>query len=397
MEQALRDSLPEWYERALLDTGITPVGEPELNVPSLPGAGEELSFSIEVAVRPPAKLGEYKGLEVGRGEAQVPDEAVDAELNRLREGFASLNPVDRPAATGDLVVIDYSGTVGGEAFEGSEATDLMVELGAESLLSEFDRALAGAAARDQLTVEVQFPPDHRPEGLAGKQASFAVTVKEVREKNLPELNDEFAAEASEFETLAELRDELRRRIAAALESRIEVEFRGAAVDAAADAARIELPKELVHARAHEMWERLARTLAARGASAEAYLRMQGKTPEQVVTDLESDAERALRREATLAAVADAEQIGVSDEELLEALQQGEEDDEAPERLLERLRANGRDGLLREELRLRKAAELIASSARPIPQGQAAAREQLWTPEKERAEGGEARLWTPGED
>ena len=396
MEQALRDSLPEWYERALLDTGITPVGEPELNVPSLPGAGEELSFSIEVAVRPPAKLGEYKGLEVGRGEAQVPDEAVDAELNRLREGFASLNPVDRPAATGDLVVIDYSGTVGGEGFEGSEATDLMVELGAESLLPEFDRALGGAAAGDQLTVEVQFPPDHRPEGLAGKQASFAVTVKEVREKNLPELNDEFAAEASEFETLAELRDELRRRIAAALESRIEVEFREAAVDAAADAAQIELPKELVHARAHEMWERLARTLAARGASAEAYLRMQGKTREQVVTDLESDAERALRREATLAAVADAEQIGVSDEELLEALRQGE-DDEAPERLLERLRANGRDGLLREELRLRKAAELIAASARPIPQGQATAREQLWTPEKERAEGGEPRLWTPGED
>src|SRR5919197_4113727 len=396
LEQALRDSLPEWYERALLDTGITPVGEPELNVPSLPGAGEELSFSIEVAVRPAAKLGEYQGLEVGRGEVEVPEEAVQAELDRLREGFASLNPVDRPAATGDLVVIDYSGTVGGEPFEGSEATDLMVELGAESLLPEFDRALVGATAGDQVTVDVQFPPDHRPESLAGKQASFAVTVKEVREKKLPELNDEFAAEASEFETLAELRDELRGRIAAALESRIEAEFREAAVDAAAGAAQIDLPRELIHARAHEMWERLARTLSARGASAEAYLRMQGKTREQVVTELESDAERALRREATLAAVADAEGIDVSDEELLEALQQGQED-EAPERLLERLRANGRDALLREELRLRKAAELIAGSARPIPQEQAAAREKLWTPEKERAEGSESGLWTPGED
>jgi trigger factor len=396
LEQALRDSLPEWYERALLDTGITPVGEPELNVPSLPGAGEELSFSIEVAVRPAAKLGEYQGLEVGRGEVEVPEEAVQAELDRLREGFASLNPVDRPAATGDLVVIDYSGTVGGEPFEGSQATDLMVELGAESLLPEFDRALVGATAGDQVTVDVQFPPDHRPESLAGKQASFAVTVKEVREKKLPELNDEFAAEASEFETLAELRDELRGRIAAALESRIEAEFREAAVDAAAGAAQIDLPRELIHARAHEMWERLARTLSARGASAEAYLQMQGKTREQVVTELESDAERALRREATLAAVADSEGIDVSDEELLEALQQGEED-EAPERLLERLRANGRDALLREELRLRKAAELIAGSARPIPQEQAAAREKLWTPEKERAEGSESGLWTPGED
>jgi len=396
LEQALRDSLPEWYERALLDTGITPVGEPELNVPALPGTGEELSFTFEVSVRPTAKLGDYKELEVGRAEAEVPEEAVQAELDRLREGFASLNPVGRPAAAGDLVVIDYSGTVDGEAFEGSEATDLMVELGAEGLLPEFDRALGGAAAGDEVTVEVQFPDDHRPESLAGKQASFTVTVKEVREKKLPELNDEFAAEASEFETLAELRDELRRRIAAALESRIEAEFREAAVDAAAQAAQIELPSELVHARAHEMWDRLARALSSRGASPEAYLRMQGKTSEQVVTDLESDADRALRREATLAAVADSEGIDVSDEELLEALQQGEED-EAPDRVLERLRANGRDALLREDLRLRKAAELIASSARPIPQEQAAAREKLWTPEKERAEGGESGLWTPGEE
>jgi trigger factor len=396
LEQALRDSLPEWYERALLDTGITPVGDPELNVASLPGTGEELSFSIEVAVRPGAKLGEYKGLEVGRAEPEVPAEAVQAELDRLREGFASLDPVDRPAATGDLVVIDYSGTVDGEPFEGSEATDLMVELGAESLLPEFDRALAGAAAGDQVTVEVRFADDHRPESLAGKQASFTVTVKEVREKKLPELDDEFAAEASEFETLDELRDELHRRIAAALESRIEAEFREAAVDAAADAAQIELPKELIHARAHEMWGRLERSLASRGASAEAFLQMQGKTREQAVTALESDAERALRREATLAAVVESEGIDVSDEELLEALQPGEEA-ETPERLLERLRANGRDALLREELRLRKAAEVIAGSARPIPQGQAVAREKLWTPEKEKAEGGETRLWTPGED
>src|SRR5919198_5973448 len=168
VEQALRDSLAEWYERALLDTGITPIGDPQLNVESLPGAGEELEFSIEVAVRPPAKLGEYKGLEVGRVEPEVPDDAVQGELDRLREGFASLNPVERAAAPGDIVVIDYSGTVGGEPFEGSEATDLTVELGAESLLPEFDEALAGASAGDEVDVEVTFPEDHRPEELAGK-------------------------------------------------------------------------------------------------------------------------------------------------------------------------------------------------------------------------------------
>jgi trigger factor len=396
LEQALRDSLPEWYERALLDTGITPVGDPKLDVPSLPDAGEDLSFSIEVAVRPKATLGDYRGLEVGRAEVEVPEDALQGELDRLREGFASLDPVDRPAAKGDLVVIDFQGTVDGEPFEGSDATDLMVELGAESLLPEFDRALTGTTAGDEPTVEVRFPDDHQPESLAGKQASFAVTVKEVREKQLPDLDDEFAAEASEFETLEQLREEIGSRIAAALGARIESDFQEAAVDAAADAARIELPKELVHARAHEMWERLERSLASRGASAEAYLQMQGKSREEAVTDLESDAQRALRREATLAAIAETEGIEVSDEEMVAALQPGE-DGETPERLLERLRANGRDELLREELRLRKAAELVAGSARAIPQEQAVAREKLWTPEKEKAEGGEGGLWTPEAD
>jgi trigger factor len=394
LEQALRDSLPEWYERALLETGIAPVGDPKLDVASLPDAGEELAFTIEVAVRPEAKLGEYKGLEVGRAEAEVPDDAVDAELDRLRESFASLATVDRAAAEGDLVLIDYAGTADGEPFEGSEATDLMVELGEQTLLPEFDQALTGAAAGDRLQVEARFADDHGSEALADKQGHFEVTVKEVREKRLPELDDDFVAEASEFDTVDELRDEIRGRIAAALEARTESEFRDAAVDAAAAAARIELPKELVHARAHEMWERMERSLTARNISPQSYLQMQGKTREELVTDLESDAEKALRREATLAAVADAEGIEVSDAEMLEALGPGEEG-EGPERLLERLKANGRDALLREELRFRSAAQLVADAATPIPKEQAAAREQLWTPEKDRqAAGGEAGLWTP---
>jgi trigger factor len=398
LEQALRDSLPEWYERALLDSGITPVGDPQLNVSSLPDPGEELAFSIEVAVRPTAKLGDYKGLEVGRLEPEVPDDAVQAELDRLREGFASLNPVDRPASKGDLVLIDYSGTVDGEPFEGSEASDLMVELGTASLLPEFDEALAGASAGEEVIVEVEFPEDHQPESLAGKQARFQVRVKEVREKELPELDDEFAAEASEFETLEELREEIRGRIAAALESRAEAEFQESAVDAAAERAKLDLPKELVHARAHDMWERLERSLTSRGIDPQTYVRMQGKTQEQLVTELESDAERALRREATLAAVADTEQIDVSDAEMLEALGPAE-GEETPEKILERLRDAGRDSLLREELRLRKAAELIAASAKPIPKQQAAARDKLWTPEKEQegaGDRGEAGLWTPGD-
>ncbi len=352
---------------ALLETGISPVGDPKLDVPSLPDAGEELSFTIEVAVRPEAKLGEYKGLEVGRPTADVPEDAIEAELDRLRESFASLETVDRPAADGDLLLIDYSGTADGEPFEGSEATDLMVELGAESLLPEFDRALKGASAGDEVTVEVEFPADHKPDALAGKKGSFQIAVKEVREKRLPDLDDDFVSDASEFDTVQELREEIRGRIAQAVEARADNEFRDAAVDAAAAAASLDLPHELVHARAHEMWERLERSLTARNIDPQAYLQMQGKAREELVKDLESDAERTLRREATLAAVADAEGIEVSDDEMLEALRPGGEG-ESPERLLERLRANGRDALLRDELRMRKAAELIADAATAIPAG-----------------------------
>src|SRR5919204_4888500 len=157
-----------------------------------------------------------------------------------------------------------------------------VDVGAETLLPEFDEALMGASAGDDVTVEVDFPDDHHPESLAGKKATFEVTVKEVREKLLPDLDDDFAGEASEFETLDELRDEIRSRIASALERQAEDDFRAAAVDAAAANATIQLPHELVHARAHDMWERLERGLGPRGIDPAMYVRRQGKSREERV-------------------------------------------------------------------------------------------------------------------
>ena len=395
VEQALRDSLPEWYESALLESGVTPIGEPKLDVGDLPGAGEELAFTIEVGVRPAAELGDYKGLEVGRAELEVPEEAIQSELDRLREGLGSLTPVDRPAAPGDAVVIDFAGTIDGEPFEGSESRDFVIELGAEGLLPEFDAELAGAAAGEERSVDVTFPDDHRPEELAGKTASFAVTVKEVREKELPELDDDFASEASEFDTVGELRASISERIAEGLGQRADADFREAAVDAAAANATLQIPHELIHARAHEMWERVERQLTARGIDPQAYARMQGKDRHDLIDDAEEDAERALRREAVLAAVADAEGIDPSDGDLLEALGPGEGEND-PRRLLERLRSSGRDSLLRDEVRLRMAADVIFESAEPIPVAQAEAREQIWTPEKESAEPAEGGSGAAGE-
>jgi trigger factor len=394
LEQTLRDSLPEWYERAMLETGVAPVGDPKLDVGSVPGQGEPLNFSIEVAVRPPAQLGSYRGLEVGRAEPEVPDEAVEAELDRLREGFASLHPVDRAAEKGDFLLVDYRGAVDGEPIEGAEARDFLLELGAEGVLEGFDEALSGATAGDERQAKVRFPDDYRPERLAGLDAVFDVTVKEVREKHLPDVDDEFAAQASEFDTLDELRQDIAAKIRAALGRRAEDQFRDAAVDAAVAEAKVEVPDDVVVARATEMWERVERSLQARGIAPESYLKMQDRTRDQVIADAKPDAEQQLKREAVLAAVAEAEGIEVSDAELTESLRHAaEHEGVAPEKLVERLRSSGRDALLREDLRLRKAADLIAESAKPIPVEQAVARDKLWTPDKEREERG--GLWTPG--
>jgi trigger factor len=330
---------------------------------------------------------------VGRPEAEVPPDAVQAELDRLREGLASLKPVEREARQGDYLLVDYQGEVDGEAFEGAEARDFLLELGAEGVLDGFEEALTGASAGDERDVEVRFPDDYRPEELAGKDAVFKVTVKEVREKELPELDDEFAAQASEFDTLAELRDDIDAKIQHALEHQVEDQFREAAVDAAVEKAQVNLPEEVIAARAEETWARVERQLQGRGIAPESYLKMQGRTREQLIDDAKPDAERALKREAVLAAVADEEEVEVNEDELLDALAPAAEaEGKQPAQVLERLRSSGRDALLVEDLRLRKAVEVIASSAKPIPIEQAAAREKLWTPEKEREEKG--ALWTP---
>jgi trigger factor len=393
VEQALREGLPEWYERALLESGVTPIGDPKLDVGDLPPAGEELAFTIEVGIRPKAELGDYRGLEVGRAEVEVPEDALDAELDRLREGFGSLSPVDRPAAAGDAVMIDFAGTIDAEPFEGSEGRDFTIELGAQGLLPEFDAALTGAASGDQRTAEVTFPDDHQPAELAGKTASFEITVKEVREKDLPDLDDDFAAEASEFDTLEELRADIGKRLEEAVGQRAEQDFRVAAVDAAAAEAKLELPDDLATARATERWERVERQLAGRGMSPDSYLQMQGKTREQVIEESRPEAEAELKREAVLAAIADAEAIEASEEEMLEALAHSAEHERTtPEKLLKRLRESGREAMIRDDIRFRKAIDLVAESAKPIPLEQAEAREKIWTPEKERKEAGS--LWTP---
>jgi trigger factor len=400
LQEAIRDSLPEWYERGLLQSGVRAIGDPDIEIVSAPeGEDEPLRFAFEIGVRPPAKLGEYKGLEVGRAEPEPDPEIVEREVERVRGAFARLEPVERAAAEGDVLLVDFEGLVDGKAFEGGKATDYTLELGGGQLIEGFEEQLTGTSAGEQREIEVSFPEDYQAEKLAGEDAVFKVEVKEVREKVLPELDDDFAAEASEFDTLEELRADIAKRVGEALGERAEQDFRVVAVDAAVDAATVEVPEALVRARAEERWDRVARQLAAGGMNPDAYLQMQGKTRDEVLEESMPDAERELKREAVLAQIAEEEGIEASEAELIEALAHtAEHEGIAAEELLQRLRESGRDELVREDIVVRKAIDLLAESAVPIPLEQAEAREKIWTPEKEQDEEEKpSELWTPGSD
>jgi trigger factor len=416
LEEAVRDTLSSWYAEAIDSSGIVPVGDPEVDLGEMPARGQSLRFSIEIGVLPTALLGAYRELEVPRREPAVDEQDIRRELDALRERLAKLETADRPAADGDFVVIDYVGSLvpdgdGGEQdrpdaglrpFEGGEGRDQLVELGGGNLIPGFEEGLRGARAGEQRTIATSFPPGYSATELAGRDASFDVTVKEVKTKLLPDVDDDLAIDAG-FDDLDELRNDIGARLLEADEARAEAEFRQAALDAAVAAATVEVTPELVRARAKEMWERMLHSLAHRGISRDAYLSISGRAEEDVVKEVEPEAELALRREAVITAVVEAEGIEPSEAEVLAVLTPtAEREGVEPSTLLADLDRAGRLDDVREDIAARSAIELIADAAKPIPVAQAQAREQIWTPEKaakqsgtgERPDAPAGKLWTP---
>jgi trigger factor len=384
LDEAVRERLGRWYSAAIGASRIVAVGDPELELGDLPAEHEPFTFSIEIGVRPPATLAQWRGIEAPRREPTVAEELIDSQIEQARERLARLETVDRAAAAGDYVVVDYTGTVDGEPIEGGQARAQLVELGADRLIPGFEQGLLGARAGEERTLELRFPDEYGAAELAGREAVFEVSVTEVREKLLPELDDDFALDAAGLDTLAELRDDLRSRLLEADEHAVEREFREAVLDAAAQAATVTVPDALIEARAKEAWERRLHALSHRGITKEAYLQISGSTEEEVLAAARPSAERSLRAEAVIAAIVEAEAIEPSDEELLETLERSVEPDEAgkvpdPAKLLAQLRRSGRLEELRADVAADQALELLVAAAVPITPERAAAREKLWTP------------------
>jgi len=421
LDEVVRDRLTDWYVKAVDSAGISPVGDPQVNLGDLPPEGQPLAFSFEVGVRPAAKLSEYKGLEVGRREPAVDQEEVDAEIDELRERLAHLHVVKRPAESGDFVTIDFVGTVDGEPFEGGEGRDQLVELGGGQLIPGFEDGLNGAQANETRTVDAVFPDDYGAKHVAGKAAQFEITVKAVKHKHLPDIDDEFASDATGHDTLDELMAELNERLLKIDAERVETEFRAAAIDAVVAVAEVEVPDTLVEARAAELLDRMLHHLSHQGITKEAYLTIAGKTEEEVVDTNLPEAEQQLRREAVLAAIIEAEGIEATEQQLLDALEPAAEREQiSRQKLLDKLRQANRVDELAREVAAQRAIDLVVESAKPVSieqaekaKAKAEASEKLWTPEqgvqepkakpkkpkpkskaKPQAKADEKKLWTP---
>jgi trigger factor len=255
----------------------------------------------------------------------------------------------------------------------------MVELGSGRLVPGFEEQLEGASAGQELTVKIEFPADYGASELAGKAAEFAVTVKEVKAKQLPELDEDFAIEQG-FDDLDELRADLKERLSKVQEQRLEAQFREAVLDSAVANATVELPDALVEARAKELWDNMAHSLSHQGIDRQTYLKLAGKSEEEILDEAKPDAETQLRREAVLAAIVEAEGIDPSDDDLLEALQaDAERSRTSPKKLLERIKSAGRVDALKEDIAHAKALDALVDAAKPVSVEDAKARDLKYAP------------------
>ena len=361
--EALNDSLPDWYERALTESDVDAVSMPDLDLDDYDPEGA-FTFRATVQVKPTPALGQYKGLEVPRRAAEVTDDQVDAQLAMLQERFATLQPVEgRAVARGDFVLMDLEGSSNGEPIEGAQANDYMAEVGRGALIPGFEEALEGVMHGEEKIFDVTFPADYEAEELQGRPATFKVKVKEIKEKVVPALDDQFAADASEFETIADLRDDIRARMMTAAESAVEHDFRAAAVEVAVANATVTIPPAMVEREAHHLYHELEESVGERGLTMEVYLGVLEKTPEGVEKELAPKAEQLVKRRLVLDAVVVAEGLEVGDEALrARIMEDAELLGRDPNQLVLEVYKSGRQDLLRDEMLMAEAVSFIAGNA-----------------------------------
>ncbi|MFI8685620.1 trigger factor [Rossellomorea sp. NPDC077527] len=363
-QDALDFILPEAYAKAIEETGIDPIDRPEIDVEQME-KGKDLIFTAKVQVKPEVKLGEYKGLEVEKMETEVTAEDVEAELTSLQEKQAELAVKEEgKAEEGDTVTMDFEGFVDGEAFEGGQAENYSLELGSGQFIPGFEEQLVGVASGEEKEVEVNFPEEYHAAELAGKPATFKVKVHEIKAKELPALDDEFAKDADEeVETLAELKEKIEKRLQESKKNEAETAVRETLVNKASDNAEVEIPEVMVTAEVDRMMQEFGQRLQMQGMNLDLYFQFSGQTEEDLRGQMTEDAGKRVRTNLTLEAIAAAENLEVTDAEAEEEVNKmAEQYNMSADNIKQAL--GGLD-TLKADLKVRKAVEFLVENSKTV--------------------------------
>lgn len=314
-EDAANELIPEAYETAAKESELEIVAQPEIDVTQME-KGKDFIFTATVAVKPEVTLGDYKGIEVEKKEAEVSEEEITAEIDKAREANSRLITIeDRATEDGDTVIIDFDGYVDDKQFEGGYAEDYTLVLGSHSFIDNFEDQLVGKNIGDDVEVNVTFPEEYHVDELKGKPALFKVKIKEIQKKELPELDDDFAQDVSDFDTLDEYKADVEKKLLENKENQIKREQEDQIIEKIIENAQMEIPQQMITAQTRQMTQEFAQRLQSQGLSLEQYLQFTGLTPQKMMEDLEPQALKRIQSRLVLEAVVAAENIEASEEEI----------------------------------------------------------------------------------
>lgn len=314
-EDAANSIIPDAYADAAKESELEIVAQPEIDVTQIE-SGKPFIFTATVALKPEVTLGEYKGIEVEKKEVEVTDEEVEAEINKVRESNARMLDIDdRATQDGDTVLIDFDGYVDGKQFEGGKADDYSLVLGSHSFIDNFEEQLVGKNIGDDVEVNVTFPENYQAEELQGKPAVFKVKIKEIKVKELPELDDDFAQDVSNFDTIAEYKEDLKKKLTENKEEALKREREEAVIGKIIENAQMDIPEQMVDAQTRQMTQEFAQRLSSQGLSIDQYMQFTGLTPQKMIEELKPQALKRIQSRLVLEAVVATENIETTEEEL----------------------------------------------------------------------------------
>lgn len=362
MEDAVNSLVPQEYTKALGECDLEIVSQPEINVTQME-PGKALIFTADVAVKPEVTLGDYKGVEVPKSEIAVTDEEVDAEVKKEQDKNARTVAVeDRAAANGDITTIDFEGFVDGVAFEGGKGTDYALTLGSGTFIPGFEDQLVGANTGDHVEVKVTFPEEYQAKELAGKEAVFQCDVKKIETKEVPELDDEFAKDVSEFDTLAEYKEDVKKKLTEKKEKEARTAKENAAVDKAIENAQMDIPELMTKTECRQMMDDFSRRMQQQGLSMEQYFQFTGQSMDKMMEDMKPQALKRIQTRLVLEKIAEVENIQPTEDEVNEEISKMAEMYKMEADKLKDLIGENEMEQMKKDMAVQKAVTVIADAA-----------------------------------